>query len=583
MSVASPLRFATFELDASKGELRQRGDLVKLAPQPLKVLELLARRAGEVVTRQEIRDHVWRGETFVDFEQGLNFCVRQVREALGDTADAPRFIETLPRRGYRFLMPVQMAAPEPPAPMTTRLIVLPFTLLRADADSGFLAFSLPDALTAALAGLDALTVRSSSTATRFVGAEADPKHVGREADVDVVVSGTLLCAGGDVRVTTQLTDTANGTLLWSHTTQVPLGDVFSVQDELTQRIVESLSLPLTSREQRLLKRDVPAKPAAYEYFLRGNQLSYDSRQWGVARDLYLRSVEEDPKFAPAWARLGRMHHVMGKYLETGTAESLEQADAALRRALEINPDLPMAHKLLAHLDVDLGRVHDAMTRLIGRGPIADPEVLAGLVTACRCCGLLDASAAAHVRALALDPKIKTSVPHTWFMQRDFERVAAIGVSGFAYIVPMAMAQVGRRDEAIPLMRQIESKVPPRLRDFVVAGRTLLEGQPRESVAAISRVAASDFRDPEGLFYLARQLAHLQEHDASLALLDRIIGGGFFCLPVLERDPWLDPLRPSPAFSTLLRRAEGLHRAATDAFAHLRGAQVLGLTGLAAHA
>src|SRR5690348_7078882 len=118
MSAPTPIRFSTFEFDPAKGELRRGGDLVKLAPQPLKVLEILARRAPEVVTRQEIRDHVWYGETFVDFEQGLNFCVRQVREALGDTADAPRFIETLPRRGYRFLMPVKPVEREQPAKLT---------------------------------------------------------------------------------------------------------------------------------------------------------------------------------------------------------------------------------------------------------------------------------------------------------------------------------------------------------------------------------------------------------------------------------------------------------------------------------
>ena len=107
MSEPAVLRFGAFELDPATGELRQHGDPVKLPPQPLKVLELLARRSGEVVTRNEIREHVWCGDTFVDFEQGLNFCIRQIREALGDTADAPRFIETLPRRGYRFLMPVR--------------------------------------------------------------------------------------------------------------------------------------------------------------------------------------------------------------------------------------------------------------------------------------------------------------------------------------------------------------------------------------------------------------------------------------------------------------------------------------------
>src|SRR5262245_49784017 len=129
MSSPGVLRFAAFELNSATGELRQRGDVIKLPPQPFKVLELLTKRRGEIVTRREIRDHVWSGDTFVDFEQGLNFCIRQIREALGDTADAPRFIETLPRRGYRFLMPVTRAETAGPE-RVTRLIVLPFRMLR---------------------------------------------------------------------------------------------------------------------------------------------------------------------------------------------------------------------------------------------------------------------------------------------------------------------------------------------------------------------------------------------------------------------------------------------------------------------
>src|SRR5499427_8467616 len=269
MSGPNVLRFSTFEL--RPGELRHQGDLVKLAPQPLKVLELLARRGGEIVTRTEIRDHVWSGDTFVDFEQGLNFCIRQIREVLGDTADAPRFIETLPRRGYRFVMPVTGVAPSQPASVT-RLMVLPFRMLRPDSETEFLAFSLPDALTSSLGGLRSLVVRSSMAAARFAGDGVEPRTIGAEADVDVIVTGTLLRAGGEVRVATQLTDAASGTLLWSHAAQAPVGDVFGLQDELTQQIVASLSLPLTNHEQQMLQRDVPANPAAYEYFLRGNEL-----------------------------------------------------------------------------------------------------------------------------------------------------------------------------------------------------------------------------------------------------------------------------------------------------------------------
>ncbi len=168
----------------------------------------------------------------------------------------------------------------------------------------------------------------------------------------------------------------------------------------------------------MLKRDVPASASAYEYFLRGNQLSYDSKQWAVARDLYVRSVEEDPRFAPAWARLGRIHHVMGKYLTPELRTSLDRAEEAFRRALELNPDLSITHKLYAQLEVDRGRARDAMARLIERAQTADPELLAGLVTTCRYCGLLDASMAAHGRALSLEPKIRTSVPHTWYFQAE---------------------------------------------------------------------------------------------------------------------------------------------------------------------
>ena len=175
------------------GELRHHGDVVKLAPQPLKVLEILARRSGEIVTRAEIREQVWCGDTFVDFEQGLNFCIRQVREALGDTADAPRFIETLPRRGYRFLAPVKAGEESQPVRLK-RLIVLPFRMLRPDPETEFLAFSLPDALTTSLSGLKPLVVRSSMAAARF-GADADPKAVAAGADVDVIVSGTLAARG----------------------------------------------------------------------------------------------------------------------------------------------------------------------------------------------------------------------------------------------------------------------------------------------------------------------------------------------------------------------------------------------------
>src|SRR5262245_58433765 len=226
------VRFGGFELDPKRGELRKQGEIVKLPPQPLKVLLSLAMRCGESVTRDEIRRQIWKDDTFVDFDQALNFCIRQIREALDDDADAPRFIETLRRRGYRFLPPVETVAAGAP-PRTTRLIVLPFRMLRPDAETDFLAFSLPDAITASLSGLQSLIVRSSVAASRFRDDVPDPKRLAEEADVDAVVTGSLLRVGDELRVCTQLTAVPAGTLQWCQTSQASVGELFQLQDELT--------------------------------------------------------------------------------------------------------------------------------------------------------------------------------------------------------------------------------------------------------------------------------------------------------------------------------------------------------------
>lgn len=569
------LRFDAFELDSGSGELRRQGDRVKLPPQPFRVLELLVRRSGEVLTRAEIREHVWVDDTFVDFEQGLNFCIRQIREALGDTAGTPRFIETLPRRGYRFLIPVEGPARIEPK-VVTRLIVLPFRMLRPDPETDFLAFSLPDALTTSLSVLKSLVVRSSLAGSRYSTGAHDLKTIAAEADVDLIVTGTLLSAGNEIRVTAQLTDAASGTLLCSRSTQTSIGNVFHLQDELTECMVNALALPLTAREQRVLRQDVPSDPKAYEYYLRGNQFSHDSKQWSAARDLYLLCVEADPCYAPAWARLGRIHHVMAKYLPTGAREGLDQAEKAFRQALDLNPDLAIAHKFYAQLEVDLGRATDAMARLLPRAHgAADSELFTGLVSPLRYSGLLDASNAAHARAVALEPKIRTSVPHTWFLQRDYARVASLRIEDNPYIVSLSLAEAGKKDQALPVLRAMEEKVKTRMRDFLIAARTIIEGATAESIAAIGRIVASEFSDPEGLFYLTRHLAHLNQTDAALELFERVVGGGFYCYPSMLNDPWLESVRKKPRFLKQMEKAEQQHRAAAEEFARLQGDRMLG--------
>ena len=461
------------------------------------------------------------------------------------------------------------------------LIVLPFRVFRSDPEAEFLAFGLADAITSSLSGLQSLGVRSSAVASRFVADAVDLGRIATEAQVDLVLTGALMRAGQEIRVNTQLVEAPAGTLLWSHTAQVTLRDVFQLQDDIVQRIVGSLSLPLTTREHRLLRHDVPASPAAYEFYLRGSQISQQGGlssgdQFKIARDLYLRSVEEDSRYAPAWARLGRCYRVIGKAGED-VEENLAHAESSLKRALDLNPELTIAHNLYAQLETDLGRSKDALVRLTACAisSSSDPEVFAGLVQACRYCGLLEASVAAHDRARLLDPQITTSVRHTYWLLGDNIR-ALQGGSRF-FFEAMVLASMGREQDALAMLIECEQvNRPEMMRSFLVSLRALLEGKRQESLDATERCIAH-FRDPEALFYLARQLAYFKESKRALTELHHVLDQGYLCSRVLARDPWLDILRSSMEFGVIFQRAVGLEREVASVFVRSGGDRLLGVS------
>ena len=188
---------------------------------------------------------------------------------------------------------------------TTRLMVLPFRILRQDPATDFLAFSLPDAITVSLAGLESLVVRSSLTSARYSADHPDLREIASDAGVDAVVTGSLLQAGGLIRVSVQLIEVPAGTVLWSHAFQVPLEEMFQIQDAVCSAIVEVLALPLSSREQRLLRRDVPSSSEAYAHYLRANRFNAAS-QWQLARDAYERALEADPSVRTGMGTLRAM-------------------------------------------------------------------------------------------------------------------------------------------------------------------------------------------------------------------------------------------------------------------------------------
>ena len=464
----------------------------------------------------------------------------------------------------------------------TRLMVLPFRMLRPDPAIDFLAFSLPEAITVSLSGLESLIVRSSLAASRYSADQPDLRTLASDAGVDAVVTGSLLQSSGLVRVSVQLVEVPSGTLLWSHAAQVPVDDMFQIQDAVCSAVVEALALPLSSREQRLLRRDVPASSEAYAHYLRANRLSASASHWLGAIEAYQRAVEADPSYAPAWARFGRCLRIVSKYgSQPESRERLEQAEEALQRAFRINPDLSLAHHLYTHFEVDAGRSVEAMVRLLGRvrGCSSDPELYAGLLHACRYVGLLDASIAAYRRATRLDPAIRTSVAHSFFMSGDLERAIELDVDDPPYLTPLALHALGRADEALALCRSARGRASAneQLELLVQAIRSVLEGNTDEGRAALARLQAfPTFSDPEGLYYWAHAAAGLGDPDQALALLSRAVDTGLYCVQAFAISPLLHMLRPFPAFTDLLERARVRQQAAAKAFADADGPRLLGL-------
>jgi TolB-like protein len=580
------VRFGQFELDRAAGELRKDGSRLRLQDKPLRVLEALVERAGALVTRDELRKRLWSDDTFVDFDNSLNNAINRLRAVLDDEAANPRFVETMGRRGYRFVAKASIDSPpaehgaRPAAPPSrTRLVVLPFRILRPDPDTDFLASSLPDAIAASLSGLESLLVRSTVAAARFASAAPDLHALAEALDVDVVLVGSILRGDGRLRITTQLVEAPSGALVWTHTSEASFDGIFELQDDLARRVVESLSLPLSLRERQLLRHDVPGSSKAYEQYLRANRLSADGRTWDAARDLYLESIRGDPQYAPAWARLGRMYRVMAKYSAGDARDCDALAEESFSHALALNPELSVAHHFYAQLDLDRGRPRDALVRLLGRAREhrADPQLFAGLVHACRYCGLIDASLAAHRRAHALDPNVPTSVAFTHWAIGDYAAALdAIRTDNDGFRA-LALSALHRREEAVASLDEPAraSAGYPTQTAYVELVRASLLNERAAFHSRVEHIFRSTFRDPEGFIYVAIMAMWMQEPVVALTSLSRAIEQGFACFPHLDREPAFEPLRRGTEFARLLGEAERRHRDAADAFAAAGGPAILG--------
>jgi serine/threonine protein kinase/tetratricopeptide (TPR) repeat protein len=466
----------------------------------------------------------------------------------------------------------------------TRLVVLPFRPLRPDEETDFLAFSLPDAITTSLSGIGSLIVRSSATAAKFAGETPDFKALAAEADVDRVVTGTILRSGEQLRVVAQLLEAPGGTVLASHTVQSPLGDLFGLQDDIANRLVDALALPLGTGKTPTPAAAAPAPNArAYELYLRANEVARTYEALPRARALYEECVQLDPSFAPAWARLGRCHRVIGKYIDP-SPDSNQRAEECFKRALELNPRLTIAHKLYANLEADVGRAEHALVRLLGEATRHgnDPELFAGIVHAARYCGLFEESIAADAEATRLDPNIHTSVEQTLLMMGDVARILARTPSE---LVPgaddgirvIALGFAGRFDEARALLARMAQR--PNIPAFELWANYLAAWLDRRLPDVLSGPintnALKISEDPEAIFQEGRFFCDVGAPERGLPLLERAVARGYFVSPTLRSAPQFDVLRPNPAFQSLLADAEAGRQRALAAFRQAGGDRLLG--------
>ena len=454
----------------------------------------------------------------------------------------------------------------------TRFVALPLRVLRPDPETDFLAISVPDAISIALAGLESVIVRSAPVAA---AAAVDVRAIGRDLGVDVVLTGSILRAGQHVRVSAQLADASAGTIIWSDIAQAPIADLFQLQDTITSHIVSSLSLPLSAADRHSLDRQAPANAEAYELYLRGNELLTTPTRWSEARDLYERALALDPKYAPAWARLGRTRRLLAKWGGDAGLGLLTQAEAAFRRALELDPDLSIAHDLAAYVDAELGRAPEAMERLLIRAGRrrADPGLLSGLVTTCRYAGLHDAAIAAHRRAVSIDPQQITSVAWSYFMQSDFAQAIAQDRGTPAYCAAFGKLMTG---EATPeQLVALEHETPhAAARMAIRAYYKSFSGDVAGTMEQLEALRASGFADPEGWYLYAFCLARLSVKEPTLELLRRAVDGGYAChLPLSSRPEW-QAFRGDAQFDALFERTALMVARARERFNAYGGTTVL---------
>src|SRR5579863_2835082 len=431
-------RFGDFEVDLVSKEVRKRGLKLRVSGQPFEILRLLLERPGDVVTREELRLQLWSDETFVDFDHGLNAAVNKLRDVLGDSAHQPRYLETLSRRGYRFVAPVKVGVTQAGSGYSSiagkkirSVAVLPLANLSGDPEQEYFADGMTEALITDLAKISALRVISRTSVMRYKGAQRSLAEVARELRVDAVVEGSVLRVGDRVRITAELIHGLSDTHLWAERYERDLRDVLALQGEVAQAIAAEIRVKVRPQERARLRGARGVVREAHEAYLKGryfwNKRTPDSS--GKSLEQFQRAIELDPGSALAFAGVAEAYAIAGSIMleVISPKEAMPKAEAAAKRALEIDETLGEAHATLAYASAVYRYDWEEAERRFRQALTLNPgdataRQLFALHWAYR--GDSDRALAEIERAREIDPlslQINTEVANILYLGRDYDR------------------------------------------------------------------------------------------------------------------------------------------------------------------
>jgi TolB-like protein len=575
----SLVRFEGFELDFDSRRLRKRGLPIKLSYQCFQVLACLLEHPGCAVTREDLHRRLWRDEVFVDFDNNLNILIARLREVLCDSAEHPRFIETLPRYGYRFIGDVQRVQPlaEPASATRSRLLVLPFINLSGDAAQEYFSDAVTDEIITAVAGVgpDVLAVIARTTAMHYKGSHKDVGRIGRELNLDYVVEGGVRRDGEQVGINVQLIEPSDQAHVFAKKYDADMRDIFSVYGCIAQAVAAHIpAIAQSTRAGGIPEGAAKKKPTedvvAYNLYLQGRYRIFTDVL--SAKDYFEKVIVRDPRFALAYDGLGGCYWWIGFVGLMSPRDAFSAGLWAALRAIEIDSTLAETHALLGQFrkvpDYNWAEVQREMDLALELNPVSATVRLRRALSWLLPMGRLDEAAAELETALELDPmdlSMRSWLGVMHWLARQYDRAEEVvrlllqidPKSVWAYdLLGEIRCQQCKFEEAVAAFRRGDelSGSPRAFTGVAWLGFALARsGNVAEARALLSRlqVRAEHAYVPACCF--AWTHFGLGEIDETFVWLDRAIDEFDPMIVPIKSYPFLDPIRSDPRFAALLRK------------------------------